>query len=97
MGTTVETPAENLMRVSGSSSPQAVAYSIQKVIFEFNQLPVIRAIGAGAVAQACKAIAIARGLVATRGHDLATTIGFETVKGDTGSDISAQTFRLFLR
>ena len=60
-------------------------------------MPVIRAIGAGAVAQACKGIAIARGYVAVRGLDLATTIGFETVPGDSGQDISAQVFRLFLR
>lgn len=89
--------AENLMRVSASSPPQAVASSIQKMIFEQNELPVIRAIGAGAVAQACKGIAIARGFVATRGHDLGTTIGFETITGDKGTPISAQTFRLFLR
>ena len=97
MVTPVETPADNLMRVSATSPPQAVASSIQKAIFDQNQMPVVRAIGAGAVAQACKGIAIARGLVATRGHDLATTIGFDTVKGESGTDISAQTFRLFLR
>jgi stage V sporulation protein S len=92
----MDTDAPNLMRVSASSSPQAVAGSIRAVIFEENQMPVIRAIGAGAVAQACKGIAIARGYVATRGVDLATTIGFETIPGD-GRDISAQTFHLFLR
>ena len=87
----------NLMRVSASSSPQAVAGSIRAVIFDQNQMPVIRAIGAGAVAQACKGIAIARGYVATRGLDLGTTIGFETVPGDSGQDISAQVFHLFMR
>ena len=87
----------NLMRVSASSAPQAVAGSIRAVIFETNQMPVIRAIGAGAVAQACKGIAIARGYVATRGFDLGVAIGFETIAGDEGHDISAQTFRLYLR
>lgn len=87
----------NLMRVSASSSPQAVAGSIRALIFDENQMPVIRAIGAGAVAQTCKGIAIARGFVATRGYDLGTTIGFETVVGDNGTDISAQTFHLFMR
>ncbi len=86
-----------LMRVSGSSSPQAVAGSIRAVIFDDNRMPVIRAIGAGAVAQTCKGIAIARGYVATRGLDLATTIGFDTVPGDQGQDVSAQVFRLFMR
>lgn len=88
---------ENVMRVSASSSPQAVAGSIRAVIFEDNRMPVVRAVGAGAVAQACKGIAIARGYVATRGHDLGVNIGFDTIPGDQGQDISAQTFHLFLR
>ena len=96
MGATISDPTENLMKVSATSPPQAVAAAINRAIFD-GAPPVIRAIGAGAVAQACKGIAIARGLVATRGRDLATTIGFETVAGDQGTDISAQTFHLFLR
>lgn len=87
----------NLMRVSATSPPQAVANSIYRAIFEQKEMPVIRAIGAGAVAQACKAIAIARGLVAVRGMDLVCAIGFDTVPGDSGKDISAQTFNLMLR
>lgn len=87
----------NLMRVSASSPPQAVAGSIRALVCDENTMPVIRAIGAGAVAQACKGIAIARGYVATRGLDLGTTIGFDTVLGDDGNDISAQTFHLFIR
>lgn len=90
-------PAENLMRVSATTPPQAVASSINKAIFETVPPLVLRAVGAGAVAQACKGIAIARGYVATRGRDLFTTIGFETIKGDSGQDISAMTFNLFLR
>jgi stage V sporulation protein S len=88
---------ENLMRVSATTPPQAVASSINKAIFDQNQMPIVRAIGAGAICQAVKGIAIARGLVATRGRDLATTIGFDTITGDSGSEISAQTFHLFLR
>jgi stage V sporulation protein S len=86
-----------VIRVSATTPPQAIATSINKAIYDQNAMPVIRAIGAGAVCQACKGIAIARGLVATRGRDLATTIGFDTVRGDSGADISAQTFHLFLR
>lgn len=88
---------ENLMRVSATTPPQAVASSINKSIFDQNQMPTVRAIGAGAVCQAVKGIAIARGLVATRGRDLATTIGFDTIMGDSGTEISAQTFHLFFR
>ena len=85
------------MWVSATTPPQGLASSINKAIFDQNQMPMIRAVGAGAVCQAVKGIAIARGLVATRGRDLATTIGFTTIKGESGKDISAQTFHLFLR
>ena len=87
----------DVMRVGAASPPQAVASSIQRSIFDESYLPTIRAIGAGAVAQACKGIAIARGHVAVRGLDLGVAIGFDNVAGDNGGEISAQTFRLFLR
>lgn len=86
-----------LMRVSATTPPQSVANSIARSIFDESRYPVMRAVGAGAVAQACKGIAIARGLVAPKGLDLACTIGFDTVKGDNGQDISAQTFYLHPR
>lgn len=96
MATVVLTDPDTVIRVTSNASPQAVANAIRFAIFEQHIVPTVRAIGVGAVAQACKAIAIARGYVATRGFDLATTIGFETVPGDDGSDITAQTFHLFL-
>lgn len=96
MGAIVTEP-ENIMRVGNTTPPQAMAQSIFKSIFSDQQMPVVRAVGAGAVCQACKGIAIARSLVAQRGRDLATTIGFDTIKGDQGTDITAQTFHLFLR
>lgn len=92
-----ERDQDNLIRVSATTPPQTLANAIFRAVFEQATMPVIRAIGAGAVAQACKGIAISRGLVATRGRDMATTIGFETIKGESGHDISAQTFHLFLR
>lgn len=87
----------HLMKVGASTPPQAVANSIARSIFDESKFPVMRAVGAGAVAQACKGIAIARGIVAPKGLDLACTIGFDTVKGDNGQDISAQTFHLHPR
>lgn len=96
MGTPM-TVEDQVMRVSATSPPQAVASSINHAIFEESLMPTIRAIGAGAVAQACKGIAIARGQVAIRGLDLGCAIGFDNIMGDQGSEISAQTFRLFLR
>jgi stage V sporulation protein SpoVS len=97
VGTRIDADEDSVMRVSATSPPQAVASSINHSIFEDQMLPTIRAIGAGAVAQTCKGIAIARGQVAVRGHDLLVSIGFDNVTADDGSEISAQTFRLVLR
>jgi stage V sporulation protein S len=93
----MDTEVPNLMRVGAGSPPHQVAASIRVVICDENQMPTIRAVGAGAVNQACKAIAIARGYVAPRGIDLAVTIGFDTIIGDDGEEISSQIFRLFAR
>lgn len=97
MGAPLTEADQNLMRVSATTPPQAVASSINRAIQEQQAPVVLRAIGAGAIAQAVKGIAIARGLVAVRGLDLACAIGFDNVTGDNGTEISAQTFRLFLR
>ena len=85
------------MKVGATSVPQAVASSINRFILDELQMPVLRAIGAGAVAQACKGIAIARGIVAVRGVNLSCDIGFDNILNERGEEISAQTFRLFLR
>ena len=95
-----ELEAENLIRVRATTPPQALANSIYNAIYGEQTMPVLRAIGAGAVCQACKGIAIARGMTATRGRDLMAAIGFDNIPGEgshEGQDISAQTFHLFLR
>jgi stage V sporulation protein S len=93
----VEVSNDGVMRVSGSSPSQAVAFSIQRVIFNEVRMPVIRAIGAGAVNQACKGIAIARGMVAVRGLDLICAIGFDNITNDQGEEISSMVFRLSVK
>jgi stage V sporulation protein S len=60
-----------------------------------HERPVLRAIGAGAINQAVKAIAIARGLVAPRGIDLTCRPGFQPVDID-GQEYSAMTFALLV-
>lgn len=80
---------ENVLRVKASADPQMVAASISAAIHDSSRV-VLRAIGAGAVNQAVKACAIARGMVAPRGIDLSFRPGFVTVEGDHG-DISAIT------
>ena len=88
---------DEVMRVGAGSPPQAVASSIQRYIVDEMHMPTIRAIGAGAVAQTCKGIAIARGYLAVKGVDLGCNIGFTNVLNDEGEEISAQTFHLFFR
>lgn len=81
---------EDFLRVSAGSSPQSVASAIAHAIYETRQVK-LRAVGAGAVNQAVKAIAIARGYTAPRGIDLVVKPGFETIKSHDG-DISAIAF-----
>ena len=93
---------ENLIKVAPGSSSQAVANSIVKCIFDHDDMPVLRAIGAGAVSQAVKAIAIARGIVAVRGIDLSVNMGFESLPDERegaaeGDTISSMVFMTFLR
>lgn len=78
---------ENVLRVSAGSNPQAVASAIAHSVYETRTCK-IRAVGAGAVNQATKAIAIARGYTAPRGLDIAYIPGFTTIKSHDG-DISA--------
>ena len=53
-----ESPDDNVLRVSASSNPQSVASAIAHAIYEKGTCR-IRAVGAGPVNQAVKAIAIA--------------------------------------
>lgn len=81
---------EPFLRVSAGSNPQSVASAIAHAIYENRQVK-LRAVGAGAVNQSCKAMAIARGYVAPRGLDLTFKIGFTTIESRDGQ-ISAMVF-----
>ena len=87
-----ESTDENILRVSAGSNPQALASAIAHNIYETRSCKV-RAVGAGAVNQAVKAIAIARGYVAPRGLDLTCRPGFTTVDSRDGQ-ISAIVFTI---
>jgi stage V sporulation protein S len=86
-----------MLRVSSSSSPQAVATAIFRAICDTQVYPDIRAIGHGAVGQAVKAMAISRGMLAQRAVDLGFIVGFENIEGNEGKEISAILFRTFSR
>lgn len=83
-------PEEPFLRVSAGSNPQSVASAVAHAIYDNRQVK-LRAVGAGAVNQAVKALAIARGYVAPRGLDLTVKPGFTTIESRDG-EISAMVF-----
>jgi stage V sporulation protein S len=70
-----------VLKVSAKSSPKSVAGALAAVIRE-KKFVEIQAIGAGAVNQAIKAIAIARGYVAPNGINLICIPAFSEVEID---------------
>lgn len=92
MGTTND-GSEAVLRVKANSSASSTASAISHAVYDGKKVE-LRAIGAGAVNQAVKAIAIAQSFVGPRGLVLSCRPGFTTVKMDDG-DISAIVFRVF--
>jgi stage V sporulation protein S len=70
-----------VLRVSTNSNPKSVAGALAAIVREKSAAE-IQAIGAGAVNQAVKAIAIARGFVAPNGIDLVMIPAFVEVEID---------------
>ncbi|WP_102400693.1 stage V sporulation protein S [Haloimpatiens massiliensis] len=68
-----------VLKVSAKSIPNKVAGALAGVIREHG-IAEIQAIGAGAINQAIKAIAIARGFVAPSGVDLVCIPAFTDIK-----------------
>lgn len=95
MTTDIKDNAEQFLRVSASSNPQSVASAIAHSIYD-TKTAKIRAVGAGAVNQAVKAIAIARGYTAPRGMDLVCIPGFASIESHDGQ-ISAVVFAIEVR
>ena len=67
------------LRVSTKSKPKAVAGAIAAMVNDYNKAEIL-AVGAGAVNQAVKAIAIARGFMAPRGIDLVVIPAFVNIE-----------------
>lgn len=68
----------NILKVSSKSNPNSVAGAIAGLIRE-NSVVELRALGAGAVNQAVKSIAVARGFVAPSGYNLVCIPAFADV------------------
>ena len=65
-----------VLKVSTKSNPNSVAGALAAIIKEKNIVE-IQAVGAGAINQAVKAIAIARGFVAPSGRDIVCVTDIE--------------------
>lgn len=70
-----------VLKVSTKSNPNSVAGALAALIKEKNIVE-IQAVGAGAINQAVKAIAIARGFVAPSGRDIVCVPAFTDIEID---------------
>ncbi|MBC2578950.1 MULTISPECIES: stage V sporulation protein S [Clostridium] len=72
-----------VLKVSAQSQPKSVAGALAAVLRD-NSSAEVQAVGAGAVNQAVKAIAITRGFVAPNGIDLVVVPAFSeiTIEGE---------------
>ena len=68
-----------VLKVASSSNPSSVAGALVKNMQEGKDVEFL-AVGAGAVNQAVKAVAIARGYVSPQGVDITVKPGFEDVE-----------------
>lgn len=90
---------DQVLRVSNTSIPADLGSAISYALYDGRKVT-LRAIGAGAVNQAVKGIAIARGYVAQRSLDLVCAPGFTTVTMNNRvtqvpEDVSAIIIRVF--
>ena len=70
-----------ILKISSKSNPNSVAGAIAGLVKESNKAE-MQAIGAGALNQAIKSIAIARGYVAPTGKDLICVPAFSDIEID---------------
>lgn len=90
----VQPDAEGLLRVAAGSNSKDLAAAIAHGVYA-GQAPKLRAVGAGAVNQAVKALAIASGYVAPTGRILSFRPGFENIQSHDGM-ISSITFQVIV-
>ena len=70
-----------MLKVSSTSNPNSVAGAIANIFREKGNVE-IQAVGAGALNQAIKAVAIARGFVAPTGKNLVCIPAFQDISSD---------------
>lgn len=85
---------ENVLRVGARTPPHDLAAAIAHACYE-HKPPILRAIGAGAVNQAVKALAIASQYTAGRAMSLTSRIGWANVNMN-GDTVSAIVFKVVI-
>ena len=85
---------EAVLRVKGGSDPTALASTIAHGVYDGKKV-VLRAIGAAAVNQAVKAVAIAQNYVGARGFVLSMRPGFTDVGMPDGT-VTAIIFKILV-
>ncbi len=70
-----------VLKVSTKSNPNSVAGALAAIIKE-KSIVEVQAVGAGAINQAVKAVAIARGFVAPTGRDIVCVPAFTDIEID---------------
>lgn len=71
--------AAEMLKVSASSNPHSVAGAVAAIIRDGREVE-IQAVGAGAVNQGIKAIAVARGYLAPNGFDICCIPAFSDIE-----------------
>lgn len=85
---------EVILRVGSRTPVPELASAISHGVYD-NKTVLMRAIGAGAIGQAVKAHAVARGYCAPRGIDLALIPGFVDIPMPDGT-VTGMTLRVFV-
>lgn len=84
-----------VLRVGAGSNASATASALAHAIYEGKNV-VLRAIGAGAVNQTVKALAIANSFVGSRGFSLTYRPGFDVVTMPDGTKVTAMVHKVFV-
>ena len=87
----MNTPNGEVVKVKSSSNVQKVAGCVAGCVEKGVRDIEIRAIGAGAVNQAVKSVAVARGFLSPKGIDIVVVPGFGTVTDDSYDDDKKRT------
>ncbi len=86
---------DTILKVRSSSNASSLASAISHGVYEGKSI-VLRAIGAAAINQATKAMAIAQSFVGSKGYSIAFRPGFATVEMPDAKEVTAMTFRVLV-